>query len=145
MDSSRHKPLVLGKRVTDIRVLHSLVLFGKAVELGPRHLAGGVQLPAGLGYDVECINPSRVVLEQRERLAQQGCANFVDIGIVIGLEAADSVVIRTNGCHWAVFVKQGSSSAQLEITVPVALGDRTTAPLSRAPSSERSSLTCKTH
>lgn len=45
----RLKQLDLGKRVTDIRVLHSLVLFGEAVEVGPQLLPGGVLVPAGLG------------------------------------------------------------------------------------------------
>ena len=94
--SSRYTQLDLGRRVSDIHLLHSLVVFTEAVEVGPQRM-GPIELPAGLGYDAECINPSRVTREHLEQLMRRGCANFVDIGIIISLEEADPVVIRTNG------------------------------------------------
>jgi hypothetical protein len=134
--SSRLKQLDLGKRVSDVHILHSLVVFGEPVEVGPQRLTDSVQLPAGLGYGVECINPSRVAQRHLEQLAQRGCANLVDIGIVISLEGADSVVVRTDGSSWRVFVTaEEKGSAHQEIAVTVALDDRGADPLSRPPSS----------
>lgn len=132
-DSSLHKQLDLGKRVTDIHVLHSLVVFGEAAEVGPLLLPGGVQIPAGLGFDAQCINPSRVARGNLEQLTQRGCANLVDIGIVIGLEESDSVVIRTNGYAWAVLVTaEPAGCARHEIAAEVDLWDRNAGPLLRA-------------
>lgn len=136
LDSSPQKRLDFGKRVTDVQVLHSLVVFGEPVEVGPQRLTDRVQLPAGLGYDVECINPAHVAQGRFEKLAQRGCANLVDIGIVISLEGADSVVVRTDGCNWRVFVTaEDKGSADKEIAVTVALGDRSSGTLSLPPSS----------
>lgn len=57
-------------------------------------------------------------------------------GIVISLEEAGAVVIRTNGCSSKVFVTaEGKGSAHEEIAVTVALGDRSAGPLSQPPSS----------
>jgi hypothetical protein len=132
LQSSRHKQLELGTRVTNIRVLHSLIVFSEPTEADAVMLPGVVEIPAGLGYDVECINPSRVAQGRLERLAQRGCANLVDIGIVISLEEADSIVVRTNGCYWRVFVTaESNGSGHEEIALPVALGDRSAGPLLR--------------
>ena len=130
---SSHKQLDLGKRVIDIHVLHSLVVFGEAAEVGPLILPGGVQIPAGLGYDAQCINPSRVARGDLEQLTQRGCANLVDVGIVIALEESDSVVIRTNGYAWAVLVTaEPSGCAHQEIAAAVDLWDRNAGLLTRA-------------
>ena len=116
--------LDLGKLVRDVHILHSLVMFTEAVAVGPQKM-GPIQLPAGLGYDVKCINPSRVGREQLEQLVRRRCANFVDIGIVIRLERGDPIVIRTNGSSWAVLVTTGDSSGgHQEIATAVALADR---------------------
>jgi hypothetical protein len=39
-DRSPHKQLDLGKRVMDIHIMHSLVMFSALVEVGPQSLAG---------------------------------------------------------------------------------------------------------
>lgn len=132
--SSRHTQLDLGKHVRDIHILHSLVVFSEAVEVGPQRM-GPIQLPAGLGYDAKCINPSRVAREHLEQFVRRGCANFVDIGIIISLEEADPVVIRTDGSSWRVFVTALGRNAQQEIAVSVPLGDRSAGPLWQPPSS----------
>lgn len=132
LHSSRRTQVDLGKHVRDIHILHSLVVFSEAVEVGPQRLTGSVELPAGLGYHVECINPSRVGQKHFEQLAQRGVANLVDIGIVISLEEADPVVIRTDGSSWRVLViAERNRSAYQEIAVTVALEDRSARPLSR--------------
>jgi len=134
-DSSPFNQLDLRERVSDIRVLHSLVLFSEPVEAGPQKL-GSIQLPPGLGYDVGCIDPSRIAKEHFEQLVHRGCANLVDIGILISLEGPNPVFIRTDGCNWAVFVTTvGDRSTHQEIAARVALGDRGARPLSRPPSS----------
>ena len=132
-DNSPQKHLDLGKRVIDMHILHSLVVFGEAVKVGALLLPGGAQIPAGLGYDANCINPYRVDRGSLEQLTQRNCANLVDVGIVIGLEESDSVVIRTNGHSWTVFVTaEASSIAHQEIAAEVALRDRGARPLSPA-------------
>jgi len=134
-NSSRDTQLDLGKHVRDIHILHSLVVFSEAVEVGPQPM-GPIQLPAGLGYDAECINPSRVTREQLEQLVRRGCANFVDIGIIISLEEAAPVVIRTDGSSWRVLVTaELKRNAHQEIAAAVVLEDRSARPLSRPPSS----------
>lgn len=131
-DSTPHKQLDFGERVIDIHVLHSLVVFGRATEVGPLLLPGGVPIPAGLGYNAECINPSRVARGYLEHLTRQGCANLVDIGIVIGLEESGSVVIRTNGYAWRVLViAEANGSAHQEMAAAIALRNRSAGPLSR--------------
>lgn len=83
-------------------------------------------------YDVECINPSNLTQEYLEQLARRGCANLVDIGIVITLEEGESVVVRTDGSKWAVFVAaEGNRVALQKTAVTVALGNRGGGPLSR--------------
>lgn len=139
LDSSpRLKQLDCGKRVTDVHVLHSLVVFGEPVEVGPQRMTDRVQLPAGLGYGIQCFNPSHVAQKQLEQLAQRGCANLVDIGIVMSLEEAASVVVRTDGCNWRVFVTAADKVSALHpIAVAVALEDRGAGPLSSPASSQR--------
>lgn len=134
--SARYTQLDLGRRVRHIHLLHSLVVFTEAVEVGPQRLTDSVELPAGLGYDVECINPSRVAREQLEQVIRRGCANFVDIGIMISLEEADPVVIRTDGSSWRVLLShEGNSSVFQEIAATVPLSDRSARPLSGRPPS----------
>lgn len=130
-DSSPSNQFNLRERVRDIHILHSLVMFSEPVEAGAQKL-GPIQLPPGPGYDVGCINPSRVAREHFEQLVRRGCANLVDIGIVISQEDSSLVVIRTDGCNWAVFLTSGGDgSVHQEIATMVALGDRGARPLSR--------------
>lgn len=90
-------------------------------------------IPAGLGFDAQCINPSRVARGNFEQLTQRGCANLVDIGIAIGLEESDFVVIRTNGYAWAVLMTaEPGGCAHHEIAAEVDLWDRNAGPLLRA-------------
>lgn len=133
--SARCTELDLARRVRDIHLLHSLVVFTDAVEVGPQRM-GPIELPAGLGYDAVCINPSRVTRERLELLMRRGCADFVDIGIRISLAEADPIAIRTDGSSWKVIVShQGNGSAYQEIAATVPLSDRSARPLSPRPPS----------
>jgi len=84
LDNASLRQLALGKHVRDIHILHSLVVFSEAVEVGPQRM-GPIQLPAGLGYDAESV-----VWATREKMRQVQM-----IGMRMGLQAMLYVIQRT--------------------------------------------------